>query len=287
MGRNIENEEIQLTVQGQTISSNFGNTTSAQYNIEQLIHAGISNTLFRKSDSTLNSEDEGILKELADESYKAFNVLKNDDMFLEYLSDVTPLKYYSETNIASRPSKRNKDTKLTLDGLRAVPYVGSWSQSKQNLPGYYGVGYALEKMEKEGKWEKVKSLYSNSLFFRTLIANSEMSMSKSFFPLTAYLADHPKYGQLWKDFHNEFLRCKKYVLKLTGEQELMDSKPVGKMSIQMRQRIELPLTTIQQYALIKIREMEEKGEESDLKQVYEKLVVRCSFGIINAERNSA
>jgi phosphoenolpyruvate carboxylase len=67
----------------------------------------------------------------------------------------------------------------------------------------------------------------------------------------------------------------------------MGDKPVDKMSIQMRQRIELPLTTIQQNALAKIREIEEKNGDQALKEVFEKMVVRCSFGIINAERNSA
>lgn len=287
MGKNIENKEIQLTVQGQTITSNFGNTDSAQYNIEQLMHAGISNALFKNTDATLRPEDEQTLKELATASYEAFSVLKKNPLFLEYLSYASPLKYYSETNIASRPSKRNKDKKLTLDDLRAVPYVGSWSQIKQNLPGYYGVGKAFQQLEQEGKWEKVQHLYNNSLFFRTLIGNSEMAMSKAYFPLTQYFANHPEYGTLWQDFHEEYQRSKQYVLKISGKKELMSDRPVDKLSIQMRQRIVLPLTTIQQYALTKIREIEKEGDKSDLKKVYEKLVVRCSFGIINAERNSA
>ena len=287
MGKDIENKEIQLTVQGQTVSSNFGNAESAQYNLEQLMHAGISNALFRSDEVTMHLEDKKTLKELADESYQAFNKLKHNPLFLEYLNFASPLRYYAETNIASRPSKRNKDTKLTLDDLRAVPYVGSWSQVKQNVPGYYGVGYALEKMEEEGNWDKVQHLYDNSLFFKTLMGNSEMAMSKAFFPLTAHFANHPTYGELWKDFHDEYQRAKKYVLKLSGKQGLMDDKPVDQMSIQMRQRIELPLTTIQQYALAKIREIEEGGGDGSLKETYEKLVVRCSFGIINAERNSA
>jgi phosphoenolpyruvate carboxylase len=287
MGKDIENKEIQLTIQGQTVSSNFGNVDSAQYNLEQLIHAGISNALFRSEEVTLELQDKNMLKELADESYQAFNKLKHNPLFLEFLNFASPLRYYAETNIASRPSKRNKDQKLTLDDLRAVPYVGSWSQIKQNVPGYYGVGYALQKMEAEGKWEQVKQLYQNSLFFRTLIGNSEMAMSKAFFPLTAHFAEHPVYGELWNDFYSEFERSKKFVLKLTGKQELMDERPVDKMSIQMRQRIELPLITIQQYALAKIREIEEGGGNANFKEVYEKMVVRCSFGIINAERNSA
>ena len=194
--------------------------------------------------------------------------------------------YYAETNIGSRPSKR-KSGKLNLDDLRAVPYVGSWSQLKQNLPGYYGVGLAFEKLEEAGKWEDLKKLYQRSLFFKTMLDNCEMAMNKCFFPLTAYLSDHPKYGELWKLMYEEFERTKKYLLKLTGASELMDDKPVDQLSIQMRQRIEIPLVTIQQHALAKIRELEEKGDDSATKKNYEKMVMRCSFGIINAERNSA
>lgn len=286
MGKNISNKEIQLTVQGQTVSSNFGTIDSAQYNIEQLMHAGISNALFSTRETTLTEEEDELLKNLSDESYLAYKALKTHPTFIEYLNFISPLRYYAETNIGSRPSKR-KSGKLNLDDLRAVPYVGSWSQLKQNLPGYYGVGLAFEKLEEAGRWNDLKNLYQRSLFFKTMLDNCEMAMNKCFFPLTAYLSDHPKYGELWKLMYEEFERTKKYLLKLTGASDLMDDKPVDQLSIQMRQRIEMPLVTIQQFALAKIRELEEKGEDGTAKKNYEKMVMRCSFGIINAERNSA
>jgi phosphoenolpyruvate carboxylase len=87
--------------------------------------------------------------------------------------------------------------------------------------------------------------------------------------------------------HDEFERTQKYLLRLAGQTELMGDKPADKLSIQMRQNIELPLITIQQYALTRIREMEEQSAETAEKKIYENLVMRCSFGIINAERNSA
>jgi phosphoenolpyruvate carboxylase len=286
MGNNIASKEIQLTIQGQTISSNFGTIDAAQFNMEQLMHAGISNALFSQREVTLTAKEDKLLQTLSDESYTAFAVLKNDPKFLEYLNFASPLRYYAETNIGSRPAKRNSG-KLNLNDLRAVPFVGAWSQLKQNLPGYYGVGAAFEKMEQAGKWDEVKQLYNGSLFFKTLMGNCEMAMNKSFFPLTAYLSNHPVYGDLWNMIHDEFQRTKKYMLMLSGEAELMGDKPIDKLSIQMRQRIELPLVTIQQHALTRIREIDENKTESSLKNIYEKLVMRCSFGIINAERNSA
>jgi phosphoenolpyruvate carboxylase len=286
MGKNISNKEIQLTIQGQTISSNFGTIESAQFNMEQLMNAGISNALFSHKDQTLDPQEEKLLILLAEESHEAYKKLKVHPEFMNYLSNISPLKYYAEANIGSRPSKR-KSGNLNLDDLRAVPYVGAWSQLKQNLPGYYGVGTALKKMDGKGKWEEIKALYRDSLFFKTLMDNCEMAMSKCFFPATAYLADHPKYGELWNCMYDEFELTKKYILRLSGSSDLMADKPVDYLSIQMRQRIELPLITIQQYALNKIREMEENGVDEKIKALYEKAVIRCSFGIINAERNSA
>lgn len=285
MGPNISSREIQLTIQGQTVSSNFGTVDSAQFNLEQLINAGISNDLFASRKTLLSEEERALLQQLADESYAAFQVLKFDPKYLEYLNFASPLRYYADTNIGSRPSKRKAST-LSLDSLRAVPYVGSWSQLKQNVPGYFGVGSALEQLEEQGKWSSLKRLYKNSLFFKTLIDNCEMSMKKSFFPLTEYLSKHPDYGSLWKLLYAEFERTKRYVLKLTGNKELMDNYPIDQQSIQMRERIVLPLATIQQYALTQLRENREAGE-GDLKSVFEKLVIRCSFGLINAGRNSA
>ncbi|MBL7734548.1 MAG: phosphoenolpyruvate carboxylase, partial [Chitinophagaceae bacterium] len=97
MGKNISNEEIQLTIQGQTVSSNFGTIDSAQYNIEQLIHAGISNTLFSSRSETLKKDEEAILQELADESFKSYILLKQHPDFVNYLAHVSPLKFYGET----------------------------------------------------------------------------------------------------------------------------------------------------------------------------------------------
>lgn len=287
MGRNIANKEIQLTIQGQTVSSNFGTVDSAQYNIEQLLHAGISNDLFSERKVTLQEDEEQLLQEMANESYKAYSELKNHPYFMQYLSETSPLRFYSETNIASRPSKRSSSGRLEFKDLRAIPFVGSWSQLKQNVTGYYGVGAALQIMEQKGKWAAVKRLYNESLFVKTLMDNCEMAMKKCFFPLTEHFSKHPVYGEIWTRIYNEFELTQKYLFKLSGKNELMADYPVEQLSIQMRERIVLPLSTIQQYALTKFRKLETSLVNAPMKDVYEKLIIRCSFGIINAARNSA
>jgi phosphoenolpyruvate carboxylase len=111
-----------------------------------------------------------------------------------------------------------------------------------------------------------------------------MAMQKSFFPLTEFLSDHQVYGELWRKIYEEYELTRQYIFQISGKNELMADYPVERQSIQMRERIMMPLTTIQQYALTKLREGEEMPDE--MKKAYEKLVIRCSFGIINAGRNS-
>ena len=287
MGQNISNEEIQLTIQGQTVSSNFGTVDSAQFNMEQLLNAGITNDLFSHLQTTFTKEEDDLLQELSEFSYDAYKELRDHPYLADYLLQASPLRFYSETNIGSRPAKRGSASGLTLKDLRAIPFAGSWSQLKQNVTGFYGVGSALRKIEEQGKFAAVKELYKNSLFFKTLLDNCEMAMLKSFFPLTAYLNRHKLFGEIWQLIFDEYELTRQYLTKLSGNTELMADYPVDQLSIQMRERIVLPLLTIQQYALTKIREMDEQLVQPSVKEVYEKLAMRCSFGIINAGRNSA
>jgi phosphoenolpyruvate carboxylase len=288
LGPTIENQEIQLTVQGQTISSNFGTVESAQYNIEQLLSSGISNKLFSQSNNKLSSEESEILNNLAEVSYKAYVDFKNHPNFLSYLERMSTLKYYAKTNIGSRPSKRSNTAKLNFSDLRAIPFVGSWSQLKQNVPGFYGVGAALKHYEDLGEFDKLIRLYNNSDFFKALIKNSMMALSKSFFKLTAYMADDAEFGDFWKLIFAEYNTSKRLILKLTGYDVLMQNNPEGLASINIRESIVLPLLTIQQYALLKIQKMQKtKKIDKDLLIIYEKMVTRSLFGNINASRNSA
>lgn len=290
LGKNISNKALQLTIQGQTISSNFGNVDAAQYNIEQLLNAGIVNDILENQQYQLTPSDKLFIDNLANYALEAYNQLKNHPSFIDYLMYATPLKYYAATNIGSRPAKRGKESQVNLNDLRAIPYVASLSQLKQNVTGFYGVGTALQKADKDGNWLKVKELYNNSLFFRTLLDNCEMAIKKCYLPLTKYLLTNPLFSEVYKLIADEFNLTTAYIIKLSGYTDLMHTFPVDQLSIQMRERIVLPLLTIQQYALAKIRDIELKNFDNQFneeKNVYEKLVIRCSFGIINAARNSA
>ena len=286
LGPTIEDKEIQLTIQGQTISSNFGTLNSSQFNIEQLLSSGIKNDVF--TINQLNDKHRTIINDLAQTSYNKYVDFKNHPQFLPYLEEMSTLKYYAKTNIGSRPSKRSSaHTKLDFSALRAIPFVGSWSQLKQNVPGFFGVGSALKVYEESNRFDELIEFYNSSDFFKTLLENSMMSLTKSFFDLTAYMSHDPLYGDFWKLIFKEYNTSKRLLLKISGQTELMENIPEGKASIEVRESIVLPLLTIQQYALKKIQELQKEAGNEEKISIYEKIVTRSLFGNINASRNSA
>ena len=283
MGKEIANKNIQLTIQGQTISSQYGSIDSAEFNIEQLINAGISAGIREKHNILLDPVHKNLLNNMAKDSFEAFVSLRQHPLFLKYLERFSPLTLLSKITISSRPVKRNSGESLKLEDLRAISFVTSWSQLKQNIPGFFGVGTSLKNQEEEGNWDKVVETYNESGFFKTIVDNCMMSMSKSDFAITAHFANDKEYGAFWKMLHDEFELSKAMLLKLSGHETLMENYPAEKRSIAVREKIVLPLVLIQHYALEQLQ-----GNLSDQeRQSYEKLAIRTVYGIVNAGRNLA
>jgi len=288
LGPTIDSSQIQITIQGQTISSNFGTEQSARFNMEQLLTAGLENQVLDSPTKVLSKSDRAILDELSTLSYELYQDFKAHPCFMPYLEKMSTLKYYSETNIGSRPAKRGKGGDLKLEDLRAIPFVGAWSQLKQNVPGFYGLGTAFAKFDDNNRIGELQALYKSSLFFKTLVENSMQSLSKSYFPLTFYMKKDEEFGAFWQIIFEESVRARKYLLKISGQKELLETNPSIKASINLREQIVLPLLTIQQHALIQIKRLENSGKNEDqLIESYKKLVVRSLYGNINASRNSA
>lgn len=278
--KDIANNEIQLTIQGQTITSTYGTKEQFAYNCEQLLTAGLSNNLFGK-ENVISKESRELIETLSGLSFQKYDALKHHDKFMPYLENRSTLKYYNKANIGSRPGKRGHKAKLELSDLRAISFVGSWSQLKQNVPGYFGIGSALKTMEDRGKLEDVKTLYNEVPFFRTLMDNSMMSLSKCYFELTSYMKDDKEYGDFWRLLLAEYELSKEMLLRISDMAILMEKEVVSRESIKIRENIVLPLLVIQQYALQKI------GQGSRFTELYEKIVTRSLYGNINASRNSA
>ncbi len=276
----IANNQIQLTIQGQTITSKYGTKEHFINNMEQLLTAGLSNKFFTDKNK-IPEQARKIIEDLAQISFEKYQSLKSHDKFLPYLERKSTLKYYGETKIGSRPAKRGSKNKLEFEDLRAISFVGSWSQLKQNVPGYFGVGTALKKLADKGKLKELKKLFNEVPFFNVLMLNSMMSLSKSNFELTKYFNKDKEFRSFWNILYNEYKLSKEMLLKISGFNELMEEEPVSGSSIAIREEIVLPLLVIQQYAMQKIE------QDTKRKNAYEKIVRRSLYGNINASRNSA
>jgi phosphoenolpyruvate carboxylase len=276
----IANHEIQLTIQGQTITSKYGTQEQFIHNCEQLLTAGLSNDISGK-ENIITDEQRQLLEELSNISYQKYTELKQHKMFIPYLENKSTLKYYDRANIGSRPGKRGNTKTLQLSDLRAISFVGSWSQLKQNVPGYYGTGTAIHTLVEKGKLEELKRMFQENGFFKALMLNSMMSLSKSNFSLTAYMGQDPEYREFWNLLYQEFELSKEMLLLISGFKILMEEEPISRESIKVREKIVLPLLVIQQYALQKISQ----GTSSSI-EIYEKIVTRSLYGNINASRNS-
>ncbi|MBI9072898.1 MAG: phosphoenolpyruvate carboxylase [Melioribacteraceae bacterium] len=276
----IANNAIQLTIQGQTITSKYGTKEHFIHNCEQLLTSGLTNSINDK-DKIISDDLRKTIDELSEISFNKYTKLKNHKMFVPYLENKSTLKYYSKTNIGSRPSKRVSSKKLDLNDLRAIPFVGSWSQLKQNVPGYYGIGTALKTFVDNGKLDELKKIFNDVAIFRALILNSMMSLSKCNFELTRYISKDKKYNEFWNLLYEEYKLSKEMTLLISGFDILMEEEPISRNSIMIREQIVLPLLVIQQAALQKIE------QSCENKELYEKIVKRSLYGNINASRNSA
>lgn len=280
----IELNQIQLTIQGQTISSMFGSHQQAKFNFQQLLTSGLFNKMHLVDTQDFSDDEFELVTEVANNAFNSYCELKNHPLFTSYMEDNTPIKYYGMTNIASRPTKRNSGDKLQLTDLRAIPFVSSWGQIKQNISGYYGLGSALNVMKKNrAKWNTIKKLYAQNLFFRTLLQNSMMALSKTDFDLTAFLKNDHKYGDFYKQILKEFELTKSLLLEISGLEKLELDDAYMNDSIRFREDLIKPLVVIQQFALQSLRTSNNEITED----IIQKLVIRSMIGNINASRNSA
>lgn len=284
MSEEIRSYDIQLTIQGQTISANFGNNDSAIYNFEHLLSAGVSGQLLQHYNCVFDYNKEALIDELANYSLDAYLELRHHELFLDYLQEITPLKYLSDANIGSRPAKRSNDNKLRLEDLRAIPFGSAWMLMKQNILGYYGFGTAINKLIKidQKNLERLQYLYECSKVFKGLVDNSLESLASTDFTFSAHLAKDTKYGEFWHKLKDETDLSLDMLTKVAKSKDLINDI-VKKSSNRHRTEIIKPLLFIQQYAMEKLRKT---STDDEYYQWYEHLIKKAIATNINASRNS-
>ena len=124
-----------------------------------------------------------------------------------------------------------------MSDLRAISFVGSWSQIKQNVPGYFGIGTAIKTIRESGRLRELKKMYKEVPFFKALMHNSMMSLTKCYFELTSYMKEDEKYGEFWNILYEEYLLSKEMLLLISGYDVLMENESISRESIQIRRTL--------------------------------------------------
>jgi phosphoenolpyruvate carboxylase len=285
---NIEQWETQLTIQGQTISSNFGSPDIARYHVEQLYTANLENLLEATSEEDPPAEFLPLLDELSARAMQAYRRLRNHPLLPLFLSSASPLPLFDYLTHASRPVSRGGGGDLDLDQVRAIPFVAAWSVLKIQISGFYGLGTALEHVFAAGREREVQRLCRSSRFFRALLDNAAMSLLKSRFDITAHLEHDQRFAPLWIEIRDEAARVERCILAINGQPWLLANDPVIRASIHYRDGIMLPLLVIVHDAFFRYHQEAAQGRrDSNVAVEARRMALKGIAAVINATRNAA
>ena len=265
-------DRIRLTEQGEIIAAKYGNKDAAYYNLETLFSAVIErmNADMVNIDIRDIPEIKEMMDEIVEDSYKTYRKLVFEDPnFYNYFFEATPIKEVSSLNIGSRPASRKKIT--DIGGLRAIPWVFSWSQSRIMLPGWYGVGTAFSNfINKDSRnIDKLRTMYKDWPFFTSLLSNVDMVMSKSDMEIAKEYANLCKDDKT-KEIYNKILRewklTKQVVLDISEHKEFLEDNTYLTKSLENRLQYFNTLNLLQ-IELIR-RAREEETLESQINTIH-------------------
>ena len=265
-------DRIRLTEQGEIIAAKYGNSDAAYYNLEALFSAVIQRMNADKVNTDIRDipEIQVIMDGIVEDSYNKYRelVFENPN-FYNYFFEATPIKEISSLNIGSRPASRKKIT--DIGGLRAIPWVFSWSQSRIMLPGWYGVGTAFSNFinKDKGNIEKLRKMYKEWPFFTSLLSNVDMVMSKSDMDIAkeyANLCKEEETKQVYEEILREWNLTKQVVLEISEHKEFLEDNTYLTRSLENRLQYFNTLNLIQ-LELIK-RSREGKLPESQINTIH-------------------
>ncbi len=256
------NGRIKITEQGEVLASKYNLPDLALYNLETVATAVIQGSLLHSSVDEIEPWNE-IMEELAARSRQHYRELIYEQPDLvDFFHQVTPIQEISQLQISSRPARRGG--KKNLDGLRAIPWVFSWTQARFLLPSWYGVGTALTEFLSEDPEERLRLLryfYQKWPFFKMVISKVEMTLAK----VDLQIAEHyvseltqpenqERFYTLFEAITQEFFMTSDLVLTITGHQRLLDGDPALQRSVHLRNGTIVPLGFIQVALLKRLRQ---------------------------------
>ncbi|HEW5090306.1 TPA: phosphoenolpyruvate carboxylase [Streptococcus pneumoniae] len=277
-------DRIRLTEQGEVIGNKYGNKDAAYYNLEMLVSAAINRMIIqKKSDTNTPNRYEAIMDQVVDRSYDIYrDLVFGNEHFYDYFFESSPIKAISSFNIGSRPAARKTITEI--GGLRAIPWVFSWSQSRVMFPGWYGVGSSFKEFINKNP-ENIailRDMYQNWPFFQSLLSNVDMVLSKSNMNIAfeyAKLCEDEQVKAIYETILNEWQVTKNVILAIEGHDELLADNPYLKASLDYR----MPYFNILNYIQLELIKRQRRGE---LSSDQERLIHITINGIATGLRNS-
>lgn len=248
---------IKVTEQGEVISSRYANSAIAHRHLEQLVNAVLL-TSGRRPVLTQEGEWVRIMDELSRRSEEQYRKLVSSPAFLRYFHEATPVDSVGRLNIGSRPAKRRQTA--GVQDLRAIPWVFSWTQSRVNLPGWYGLGGALAAWMVDDPAQRLvqlQEMYQGWPFFRTVIDNAQAALRKADMTIAALyasLTDIETRTTIFQEFESEYTRTEQAILAITETDTLLENENWLQRSIQLRNPYVDPLNYIQVALLRRLRQ---------------------------------
>ena len=275
---------IRLTEQGEVIGNKYGNKDAAYYNLEMLVSAAINRMITKKkSDTNTSNRYEAIMDQVVDRSYDIYrDLVFGNEHFYDYFFESSPIKAISSFNIGSRPAARKTITEI--GGLRAIPWVFSWSQSRVMFPGWYGVGSSFKEFidQNPKNIEFLRDMYQNWPFFQSLLSNVDMVLSKSNMNIAfeyAKLCEDEEVQAIFYTILDEWQLTKDVILAIEGYDELLAENSYLKDSLNYR----MPYFNILNYIQLELIKRQRRGE---LSADEERLIHTTINGIATGLRNS-
>lgn len=262
---------IRFTEQGEVISFRYAHTHVAHRHIEQIVNAMLRATAsglgyHKESAEPENGGFSAVMGEIADRSMNAYHGLIHHEDFWSWYTSVTPIEHISRLPIASRPVSRKTGSEVDFSSLRAIPWVFAWTQIRHNIPGWFGVGSALnEQIGTHGKLEKLQQMYREWPFFRVVLDNAQREMARAHFSIAPYYTSLSEISTIPDLIHQEFGLAQKAILQITGQKELLDNNPVIQKSIRLRNPYTDVLNLVQAELMTRWREKPESDEGRELR----------------------
>jgi phosphoenolpyruvate carboxylase len=254
--------QIKMTEQGEVISDKFGLPALAKENLELTLAAALEATVLnrkpRQSSKDLNTWND-CMDLISEHAYLAYRALIDQPELADYFYSSTPVEQLGNMFLGSRPSKR-PEAAAGLDSLRAIPWVFGWTQSRQIVPGWYGVGSGLKAAREAGKSALLQTLLKEWHFFSTFISNVEMTLAKTDLTIAERYVNNlvdPSLHKVFEQIKTEFDLTVKELLLMTNKIEILGNQPILARTLQVRDTYLAPIHLMQISLLKRVRNQKE------------------------------